>query len=274
MVGRTLADIRARLSELSVAVGPYRVVSARTGTPPLPVSGMQFPDRETAAEAASVATAYRSALRRYDPRLPVHDLIVCEGPFGTSAVSSPTPSLPEYCHTIAGALFEVLSGRHRAVERAVMDSYLSAAEETENRERLCLAMLESMATALDTHLDPEEQADTLLDAAGQLPKKRPGTDPLSDALDALESAGLLDDTAVEPAADGPGRRPRYVTLTNYRPSLSPTRCPVLPLVVELLRWTSVTPQVAEAERTDDGWRLLVSVAGDRPADGLSVVTAV
>ncbi|MEF8827986.1 MAG: hypothetical protein V5A49_03060, partial [Haloarcula sp.] len=72
MVGRTLADIRDRLSKLSVAVGPYRVVSARTGTPPFPVSGMQFPDRETAAEAASVATAYRSALRRYDPRVTVH----------------------------------------------------------------------------------------------------------------------------------------------------------------------------------------------------------
>ena len=272
MVGRTLADIRDRLSELSVAVGPYRVVSARTGAPPFPVSGMQFPDRETAAEAASVATAYRSALRRYDPRVTVHGLVVCEAPWGTSAVGTASPSLPEYCHTVAGSLFEVLSGRHRSVEGAVIDSYLDAAEETENRERLCLAMLESMAEALAAHLDPDVQADTLREAAGQLPGKPSGPEPVRDALADLEAAGLVDDAQIEPAAGGPGRCRRYITLQNYRPTLSDLRCPVLPIVVELLRRTTITPQMADAERTADGWRLLVSLAGDQPAEGLSVVT--
>ncbi|EMA30305.1 DUF7551 domain-containing protein [Haloarcula japonica] len=271
MVGRTLADIRDRLSELNVAVGPYRVVSARTGTPPFPVSGMQFPDRETAVEAASVATAYRSALRRYDPRVTVHGLIVCEAPWGTNAVRTGPSSLPEYCHTVAGSLFEVLSGRHRSVEQAVIDSYLEAAEETENRERLCLAMLESMATALEEHLDPERQADTLREAAGQLPRKPSGPEPVRDAIADLETAGLVDEAAIEPAAAGPGRCSRYITLQNYRPTLSDLRCPVLPIAVELLRRTSITPQMAQAERTADGWRLLVSLAGDQPAEGLSVV---
>ncbi|MDS0221536.1 hypothetical protein NDI54_09265 [Haloarcula sp. S1AR25-5A] len=272
MVGRTLADIRDRLSDLSVAVGPYRVVSARTGTPPFPVSGMQFPDRETAAEAASVATAYRSALRRYDPRVTVHGLIVCEAPWGTDAVRTAPPSLPEYCHTVAGALFEVLSGRHRSVEQAVIDSYLNAAEETENRERLCLAMLESMAEAVADRLDPAVQADTLREAAGQLPRKQSGPAPVRDAVSDIEAAGLVDTATIEPAAGGPGRCPKYITLRNYRPTLSDLRCPVLPIAVELLRRTSITPQMAKAERTADGWRLLVSLAGDRPAEGLSVVT--
>ncbi|WP_336339127.1 DUF7551 domain-containing protein [Haloarcula brevis] len=272
MVGRTLADIRDRLSDLAVAVGPYRVVSARTGAAPFPVSGMQFPDRETAAEAASVATAYRSALRRYDPRVTVHGLIVCEAPWGTDPVDAAPPSLPEYCHTVAGALFEVLSGRHRSVEEAVIDSYLEAAEETENRERLCLAMLESMAEALAAHLEPDAQADTLREAAGQLPRKPSGPDPVRGALAALEAAGLVNEAEMEPAAGGPGRCRKHITLRNYRPTLSDLRCPVLPLVVELLRRTSVTPQMAHAERTADGWRLLVSLAGDQPASGLSVVT--
>lgn len=271
MVGNTLADIRERLDDLAVAVGPYRIVSSRTGSAPFPVAGLQFPDRGTAAEAASVATAYRAALRRYDPNVTVHDLIVCEAPCGTEP-DARDQTLPEYCHTIAGSLFEVLSSRHRAVERTVMDDYLAAAEETENRERLCLSMLESMASALDGRLDTDEQADLLLAAAAQLPDRTPGTDPLTGALAALEAAGLIDDATVEPAADDPGCHSRYVTLRNYRPSLSATRCPVVPLVVELLRRTSIAPHVVGAERTDDGWRLLVSTTGDRPAAGLAVVT--
>ncbi|MEF8828952.1 MAG: hypothetical protein V5A49_07940, partial [Haloarcula sp.] len=197
---------------------------------------------------------------------------VCEAPWGTDAVRTAPSSLPEYCHTVAGSLFEVLSVRHRPVEQAVIDSYLDAAEETETRERLCLAMLESMATALADHLDPDVQADTLREAARQLPRKAGGAEPVRDAVSALETAGLVDEATTEPAAVGPGRWPKYITLQNYRPTLSARRCPVLPVTVELLRLTSIPPQVAEAERTGDGWRLLVSLASDRPAEGLSVVT--
>lgn len=44
----------------------------------MPVSGLRFADRATAASAVRVAEAYRTHLRRYDPRLPVHDLVVHE----------------------------------------------------------------------------------------------------------------------------------------------------------------------------------------------------
>jgi len=130
MVGRTLSDIRARLNELSVAVGPYRVVSAKTGDGPFPVTGLQFPERATAAEAATVASAYRRALRRYDPRVTVHDLVVTEATALGATSPAPPRTVPEYCHTVAGALFETLSDRHGPVERTVMDAYLEAAEGT------------------------------------------------------------------------------------------------------------------------------------------------
>jgi len=270
MVGRTLADIRARLDDLSVAVGPYRVVSAKTGDGPFPVTGLQFPYRATAAEAATVASAYRRALRRYDPQVTVHDLVVTESATLDPASPDPPQTVPEYCHTVAGALFETLSDRHGPVERTVMDAYLDAAERTTDRERLCLTMLERSAEALDDRLTSDEQADVLVATAGRLPSRDTDGAPLGDALESLRTTGLLADYVLESAPSGPGRRARRVTLEGYRPWLSADRCPVLPIVVEVLRRTGVTPPVTDLERTATGWAFVVATAGDRPASCLSV----
>lgn len=269
MVGRTLVDIRNRLDELSVAVGPYRVVSARTGSAPYPITGRQFPDRATAAEAAAVATAYRTALRRYDPGVAVHNLIVCEG---TGGVERPEPSLtlPEYYHTIAAALFETLAGQHRSVERAVMDTYLSAAENTENREKLCLELVASMASAIDCHLEPGEQADLLLSTARSLSRRKTDQAPLPDTLQTLEAVGALDDWSITPAPGAAGRQSYRIQLRSFRPTLSEDACPVLPLVVELLRRTSIPPRLDDVTRTEDGWTVRIATAGDRPVTGLAV----
>jgi hypothetical protein len=273
MVGRTLADIRARLDDLSVAVGPYRVVSSRTGFGPFPVTGLQFPDRGTATEAATVATAYRRALRRYDPDVTLHGLIVTESRGGSGSDDEAPQSLPEYCHRVAGALFETLSDRHGPVERSVMDTYLTAAETTGDRERLCLQMLESTAVELDEQLATSEQATVLLSAARRLPSQSTADEPLSATVTELRRTGLLRSAAVEPTAEGPGRRSQRVRLEGYRPSLDDDRCPVLPVVVELFRHTSVVPCIDAVTRTASGWELVVSIAGDSPARGLSVATA-
>lgn len=273
MVGRTLSDIRTRLEDLSVAVGPFRVVSAKTGDGPFPVTGLPFPDRATAAEAATVASAYRRALRRYDPRVTVHDLVVTEAT--TLGATSPAPprTVPEYCHAVAGALFETLSDRHGPVERTVMDAYLEAAERTSDRERLCLTMLERAAAALDVQLSTTEQASVLLATAGRLPKRDVDGEPLADALRTLQESGLLAEYDIEPTQGGPGRRAHRVSLEGYRPSLSAERCPVLPVVVELLRRTPVAPQITDATRTASGWAFRVTTTGDAPAAGLSVADA-
>jgi hypothetical protein len=78
MTEPTLRDIRTHLDALAVDVGRYVVVCARTGEHPVPIAGLRFTDRETATRAARIAQHYRSRLRRYDPRVPYHDLIVCE----------------------------------------------------------------------------------------------------------------------------------------------------------------------------------------------------
>lgn len=82
MSGQRLTTGRRRLEELAVAGGEYLVVCAQTGTCPVPVAGKRFPDRETALEAARVAAAYREALRGYDARAPVYDLVVRREPTG------------------------------------------------------------------------------------------------------------------------------------------------------------------------------------------------
>jgi|AntDeeMetagen134_2_1112570.scaffolds.fasta_scaffold16614_1 hypothetical protein len=74
----TLNAIRGRIESLATPTGNYYVVCGRTGHQPVPVDGTWFPDRETAAEAAQTATAYRTVLRKYDPQTPVHDFVVCQ----------------------------------------------------------------------------------------------------------------------------------------------------------------------------------------------------
>lgn len=78
MERETLEAVRERIETLGTPDGKYCVVCARTGQQPVPVDGVWFPDRETAAAAAQTATAYRALLRRYDAEAPVYDFIACQ----------------------------------------------------------------------------------------------------------------------------------------------------------------------------------------------------
>ena len=78
MVGPTLIDIREHIEGLATEDGQYYLRCGRTGDRPVPAAGSRFPDRATARAAAGAIEQYRSALRRYDPQVPYHDLIVCE----------------------------------------------------------------------------------------------------------------------------------------------------------------------------------------------------
>ncbi|WP_435360179.1 DUF7552 domain-containing protein [Haloarchaeobius sp. DFWS5] len=73
-----LTDLRAHLQTLHAPGGPYHVICAKTGSSPVPVDGLQFDDRRTAAEAARAAASYRGKLREYDSAVAYCDLVVCE----------------------------------------------------------------------------------------------------------------------------------------------------------------------------------------------------
>lgn len=95
MVGTTLAEIRRHIEGLASDEGDYYLVCARTGDRPVPADGLRFASRATARAAASATEHYRATLRRYDPRLPRYDLIVCEdaGPLADPA-AAPTDASP------------------------------------------------------------------------------------------------------------------------------------------------------------------------------------
>ncbi|WP_135364744.1 DUF7551 domain-containing protein [Halosimplex halophilum] len=275
MIGRTLTDIRAELEELAEDSGEYYVQCGRTGERPVPVDGRRFPDRETAVQAVRVAHAYRATLRRYDPRAPWYDFVVCEAdadPAGDRAWSFPpaaaeSPSqraLVAYCHDLAGAVFEALSASdHGGVERAVMDEYLAAAERTPDRDRLCLQLLATMAAELDSRLPDPARAEALQRATAHLPAVEGSARPVRAALTHLRSVGLVDGFAL---ADGHWDRPRAVTVRGYELRPRDGRLPTLPLSVETVRRTAGRPRVAtSATPVDDGWRIALSPAGGAAA---------
>ncbi|MFC6976320.1 hypothetical protein ACFQL1_19160 [Halomicroarcula sp. GCM10025709] len=267
MVGHTLLDIRARLAELSVAVGPYRVVSAKTGHSPVPVSGLQFPTRATAAEAASVATAYRTALRRYDPAVRVQDLIACDRGLSPTDSRLPADDLPEYCHSITAALLETLSRQDGRVQRTVMDRYLEAAETTPDRDRLSLLLIESLAEAIDSHYATRRQYELLRATADRLPGPAETETPVRETLSVLRSTDLLRDFEIGPAPSG-GHR---VGLHGYRVRDRDGDCIVLPIAVELLRRQSPPPRFGDATRTVDGWTVRLVSAAETPEPSLAIV---
>jgi hypothetical protein len=83
-----LRDCRRRIEALA-GEGRFRVACARTGESPVPVAGLRFPDRETAATAAWLTRRYRAALRRWDPETPWLDPVVHErGPRGPDPVAA------------------------------------------------------------------------------------------------------------------------------------------------------------------------------------------
>lgn len=272
MIGRTLTDSRSELESLTDESGAYYVRCGRTGERPVPVDGRRFPDREHAVEAVRVAHAYRATLRRYDPRAPWYDFVVCEGgtdsdestswtfPPATAGERGSRRALVRYCHDLAGAVFEALSASdHDAVERAVIDAYLEAAEQTTDRDRLCLQLLATMATELQARFSDPVRADALRRATAHLPAVTGSTTPVRGALDHLRTTGLLSTYTL---VDGDWGRPRTLTLHGYELQSLGGHLPTLPLSAETVRRSAGRPSVVtDATRTDDGWRVTLSPVG-------------
>lgn len=290
MVGVTLVELRERVESLASDDGSYYVVCGRTGERPVPVAGKRFPDRETAERAAEATAQYRSTLRRYDPRLPAYDLIVCEGtgplerpdrpaeraadpadwtlsaPVLDDTTLSPRRRRVEFCHRVAAAVFESLSGAgYDTLESAVVDAYLDLAETVADPDDLCLCLLESAAAAFDEHLRPDEQADLLAAAASRLRRTDSPGPPVPSALATLRRRGLVGEFSCAPAAIDRTAGTRSVTVTVSDYALSPRdgRLPVLPLAVELYRrrpdWRLSALRVAD---DGDGWRITVELGRD------------
>ncbi|WP_254544530.1 DUF7551 domain-containing protein [Halomarina pelagica] len=303
MMGSTLREIRRRIEDLSTPTGDFVVRCARTGERPVPLFRRRFPDRATATEAARLGEEYRAELRRYDPRVPWYDLVATEDADfaerdGEPLVDpQPTPddrqnALAEYCHEVAAAVFETLStGPYRRVERAVMDTYLRCAEAVTDPDDLCLALLESVARALDEHLDDAAQADVLREAAARLDRgvgepavgsghsadlARDSTheSPLTGVFETLRRVALVEGYRVRRVRPSPRERTSEradeaerrwtVSLHGYALAPADDRLPTLPVVVGLLRTLPNDATVTEARRTADGWALTVIVGSTRP----------
>lgn len=262
MTGSTLADIRQHLECLSDPKGRYYLVCARTGERPFPADGLRFGTRKTAAEAADAAAAYRAELRRWDERLPPRDFVVCEDPY-----LSPPADLVDFCHEVAGAVFETLSTHgYVEIENAVIDTYLEAAERVEERDRLCLLLLECMSAELAA-LSTDEQASVLRAASQRLSDPAATPDPIAGTLDRFARLALIE--GYEYHRDGESWR---VAVDGYELADGET-LPTLPFAVEYFRRNPEgTPAIRAAERDGDGWRF--RLVDDAPApDGLVRVGA-
>jgi hypothetical protein len=297
MIGTTLVDIRGYIEGLADPAGEYYLVCGRTGHRPVPAVGHRF-ERRTAAQSAARATEqYRAALRRYDPQLPHYDVIVCQdsgpvapggqtarrprsrpraaaGPSAEDRVgSSEHQTLVEFCHRVAAAIFETLSGREfDAVETAVMDSYFELAERVDDLDNLCLCLLESTAAELSTRLTPVEQADVLSEAATRLTANEPTTRPVSATFSLLQTRGLLGAyTQSASSVDlDEGVQSTVVQVSEYALSPQEGRLPTVPIVLDLYRrqpdWLPSSVRAADA---DDGWRLTFELAREPELTGLA-----
>ena len=289
MVGPTLIDIREHIEGLATEDGQYYVVCGRTGDRPVPAVGNRVPDRVTARAAGRATEQYRSAQRRYDALVLYYDLIVCEETSRDATVvqpqkhslsepiitDNPTPErrdLIEFCHRVAGAVFETLSeSGHDAVESAVMDTYFELAETVDDPDELCLCLLESMANELDGSLDACDQAEVLEDAASRLESPTDDTAPLDATLAALEQRGVIESYTRSPWSvdlDG-GAGSAVVQVSGYALSARDGRLPVLPLTLELCRYHAERlPQSIEVTTIDRGWQLTFVLADTETQNGL------
>ena len=288
MIGDTLAELRTRIDALASDGGAYYLVCGRTGDRPVPAAGARFPDRESARTAARTVEQYRAHLRRYDPRYPHLDVIVCQDGGATvpdpdawtlstpaldgAAVQPSTRDLVEFCHRVAAAVFETLSDAgHDATERAITSDYDAVADTITDPDDLCLYLLERMAATLDRRLTPTVQATVLTDAATRLSPVDPVEDPLSDTLGSLQRRGLLGAYRQSPwVADlDAGTRSVDVLLSEYALSPRRGRLPVLPLVVGLYRRRPDRPPSSLWAVDDgDGWRITLALDTGAEPNGL------
>jgi hypothetical protein len=290
MVGTTLIELRERVESLASDEGTYYLVCARTGERPVPTAGLRFERRATARSAVQAAERYRTSLRRYDEQLPYRDLVVCQDAEASvpadgaarapdedrwslsepvlrgAATRDDRRRLTEFCHGVAAVVFETLcESGYGAVETAVMDAYFELAESIEDTDELCLCLLESVASELDAHLSPAEQAAVLSDAASRLDSGGTAYGPRIDATFAhLRAAGVVESVSRSPWSVDlrQGTRSVVVRLREYALSPRDGQLPTLPLVVELYRgggdWSPASVEVTDSE--DGDWRVRLVLA--------------
>ncbi|GAB7117931.1 hypothetical protein [Natrinema pallidum] len=304
MVGTTLRDIRTHIERLASDDGEYYVVCARSGERPVPVAGKRFATRTDAADAAQATEQYRAALRRYDPQLPFYDPVACqERPADANAAAqaagesnAPTRALGNgdtqttppsvdrdpwddsplisFCHDVSGAVFESLSARdHEDAERAIMETYMAAAEATTDRNTLCLVLLETMASELEAHLETAERMQVLRAAATNLSPVEPAADPVEASLAFLDSLSLIREYGVTrdstDSTDGTDDV-WTVSLRGYAIECGESRFPTLPIGIDILR-RSGTPDeplgVTDVTALGEGdWQFVLR--SDATASGL------
>ncbi|KAB1194722.1 hypothetical protein GJR96_15220 [Haloferax sp. MBLA0076] len=283
MVGGTLRDIRAEVRSLSCPDGDYEVLCGRSGTAPSATSGLSFPDRHAAGEAAELASEYRSVLRRYDPAAPYCDPLVHEAsssqipPLATDAGDRRT-RFTSFCHDVAGAVFESLSeSGHREVESAAMETYLTLAEVVGDEDDYCLTMVWSLMSEMDVRLSADEQTAVVEQAASVFASERT-PNPVGATLRNLESVGFLDGYTVRPLTGGESARSTAgeaarrweVTFGDYALAERTGRIPTLPIAVDLLTRTPTRcVEFIDGEALSDArWRLRLQVSPEIPSDGL------
>ncbi|MFC7057901.1 DUF7551 domain-containing protein [Halovenus salina] len=194
---------------------------------------------------------------------------------------SPAPAIPgqqsgriEFCHQVAGALFETLSNEgYDEIERAVMDAYFESAETISSRDVLCLRLLEQMAAELDSQLSNTTQASVLGQAAAQLPVSSTQETTLTAAFDRMEAIELLDSYSTSPWTVDPvdGERQCQITVAEYALSPLDTAIPTLPITIDLLcRQPDTTFTVSGVTRTNsDTWQFTLTADVDGEPAGLT-----
>ncbi|MXR51877.1 hypothetical protein GRX03_09700 [Halovenus sp. WSH3] len=289
----TLEDVREYIEALASEGGEYYLVCARYGDRPVPSTGLRFESRATARAAARATARYRQHLRQYDDDLPYYDIIVCQEqgrsdrdhrcteqsgwtatePVVTGAASGTDQRLIEFCHRIAGAVFEALSkSGYRELEGAVMDCYFELAESVSDPDDLCLCLLESTAEELAQHLSPTKQAAILARAASELDTQAVADQPVAAACADLRTCGLVEDVSRSPWAVSAENRTRriVVELSGYALSPRGERLPVLPVIVDCFgRGLDRAPTETQVEPTDDGWEVTFVFGEDGITDGLA-----
>jgi hypothetical protein len=301
MVGTTLREIRQHIERLASDDGAYYVVCARSGERPVPVAGQRFATRPDAADAAQATEQYRAALRRYDPRLPFYDPIVCQARAADANESSTANGdrrqsnrrvanaggqsqngrakrgrddspLISFCHDVSGAVFEALSARdHDDAERAIMETYLAAAEATTDRDTLCLVLLETMASELECHFDAVERTRVLQAAAANLSPVDSADDPVATSLEFLDSLSLIRAYGVTRDSSDATGDAWTVSLRGYAIECGERRFPTLPIGIDILRRTA-TPTaelgVTNVTALGDGDWQFVLTNGEEATGGL------
>jgi hypothetical protein len=301
MIGTTLSDLRRHIESLAKPGGAYRLCCARTGDQRVPVDGLAFEGRETARAAIRCAAQYRAALRRYDPQVPVCDLIAVKCPGlstharrtlpAESACADPGPGegggcLPGgstigFCHSVAGVVFEAIADSpHAVLQDAIMDEYFEAAESVDGANELCLQLLRSIAVELAERLDAEETL-RVLRAAGERMSTESGPDaddPVESILGRLRSVGMLRSYSVSaPTVDIDESARRWqVELDGYvLADDADDRLVTLPVVIALFERASVRAvAITDAARTAAGtWRLTMETNPECASLGLTSVEA-